>query len=358
MDTYISTINDTFIKNIKSKAYKDIEKILFKNEGSLHGGYVRDEIRGVLPEDMDVSFKNTTHKDNFIKTIKSKKEFNEILIKKLDKRGKYNFNSNIHSIETLDIKIIFGYIPFIYDGSEVCISIDIVTIIPNLTIEPPFNNLDMLCNAFIKTKDGIRLSNSTGKKILDELDNTNRIIVSAEIIKLIRKSETYLCFGIPSSSYDQDQEPDTSNSLDSSFSSNYQYEENILNIVALRRFLKLKDRFHFLNLPFGTKLYDGKKCEIAYCSKEDYTPKTILAYTSYPSIKKGNKKSSNKRATYCFDCMIGHLKAQHDIMLNKDPDNEFSLRCPLRNPINFSTCEESFEKFIKEILQSKNCINN
>jgi hypothetical protein len=336
METYKQTLNEELVNKVKSQAYKEIEKILFENGGSIHGGYVRDEIRGVLPEDIDVSFKKSTDNDNFIKAIKDKKEFNEVSITKLDKQGKYNFNSNIHSIETLDIKILIGYIPFIYDGLAVYISIDIVIIRSDIIIEPPFNNLDMLCNAFIKTKEGIRLSNRTGKKILDELDSSNRIIVAAEIIKLIRKSETFLCFGLSTDDHV------------------CEFEDTELNIVALRRLLKLKDRFKFLNLPFGTKLYDGTKCEIAYCSKEDYTSQTMLAYTLYPR----DKKDKNKNATYCFECMMSHLKAQHEIMINLDTYDNFTLRCPLRNQISFSKCESSFIEFIKQVLEDKDGIKS
>ena len=326
MESYSQTLNEELVKKVKSQAYKEIEIMLFANEGSIHGGYVRDEIRCALPDDIDVSFKKNSDTDNFIQAIKNKKEFNEVSVITFSNGGKYNFNSNIHSIKKLEITMLVGTIPFIYKGLDVHISIDIVIIRSDIIIEPPFNNLDMTCNAFIKTKEGIRLSRNTGKKILDELNDSDRIIVAAEIIKLIRKSETYLCFG-----------PSLNNVT--------------ISEVALRRVLKLKNRFSFLNLPFGTELYDGTKCQIAFCSKDDYTPQTILAYTLYPHNNKGSKKkASDKKATYCFECMMCHLKAQHEIMIQSDTMDNFTLRCPLRNPINFLTCETSFVEFIKQLL--------
>ena len=80
MESYSQTLNGELVKKVKSQAYKAIEIMLFANEGSIHGGYVRDEIRCALPDDIDVSFKKNSDTDNFIQAIKNKKEFNEVSV--------------------------------------------------------------------------------------------------------------------------------------------------------------------------------------------------------------------------------------------------------------------------------------
>lgn len=325
MSNYVQKPDEFIIEKVIKCAYNEIELETIRNSGYIFGGFVRDEIRGVLPNDIDISFKTLANTNNFIKAIRSKKEFNKIIMKTFNSSEKYSINKNIHSIKTLIITIVIGAIPFIYTGLDVNISIDIVIIKPNINIEPPFNNLDMLCNSFIKTKEGIRLSRHTGKKILDNLSDSEQIIIAAEIINLIRKSETYLCFG-------------------------HITDQNIVLEIALKRLLKLKDRFTFLNLPFGIELYNKEGCCIEYCDTK-YTKETHIAYTLFPFNKNNN---TSKKAFYCLNCLINHLNSKIKLQEGTEFKDNLIFKCPLNNNIDFSICEKKFNKFILELLSMHN----
>ena len=319
----IPKITEKIIKDIKLKAYAKIEEIVLKHDGIVHGGYIRDITKKITPADLDVCFKleNSQYReirykkiDNLIKDIKDIKEFVSIIQEEY-RNGKYHFNRNIHKLITLSITMLLGHIPFIHEGIKLNISIDIVVIRHDVDIEPPFRHLDMSCNALIKTREGIRLSRHTGVQILDELSDENRIIITAEIIKLIKKSEGYLIFN---------------------------YDPSSVNVqeVALRRFLKIRSKIKFVNLPFGEQLYnkDDGECKIPHCSTE-YTPSTNVLYTEC--------KIKN---IYCEKCMITYLTKQHEIFQERNYNTGKELVCPYRVKIDFTSCKEKFVDFVKNIL--------
>jgi hypothetical protein len=316
-------ITEKIIRDVKLKAFQRIEKEVLSHNGIIHGGYIRDMINKTTPSDIDVCFtlKNSPDRDiryqdidKLINVIKDIKEFNEI-IKEEYRNGKYHFNRNIHKLITLSITIVLGHIPFIYEGIKLNINIDIVVIRHDVDIEPPFRHLDMSCNALIKTQEGLRLSRHTGVQILDELSDENRIIITAEIIKLIKKSKGYLIFN---------------------------YDPSSVNVqeVALRRYLKIRSKIKFLNLPFGEQLYnkDDGECKIPHCSTE-YTPSTNVLYTEC--------KIKN---IYCEKCMITYLTKQHEIFQEINYHTGKELVCPYRVKIDFTLCKEKFVVFVKNIL--------
>lgn len=319
-------ITSGIINDIKLIAYAKIKTIVLKHNGIVHGGYIRDiiKLKRITPDDLDVCFKlnDSPYKDiryeqiqKVIKEIKETDEFHNI-IQEEHKNGKYHFNSNIHKLITLSITIVIGHIPFIHEGIKLNINVDIVVIRHDVDIEPPFRHLDMSCNALIQTREGIRLSRHTGVPILDELSDENRIIITAEIIKLIKKSEGYLIFN-----YDQ---------------SSVNYKE-----VALRRFLKIRSKINFLNLPFGEQLYnkDDGECKIPHCSTE-YTPLTNVLYTEC--------KIKN---IYCEKCMITYLTKQHEIFQERNYNTDKELVCPYRVKIDFTTCKQKFIDFVKKHIE-------
>jgi hypothetical protein len=285
----------------------------------IFGGYIRDDINKTTPSDIDVCLKLTKQVDetkkyqemeNLIKVISNIKEFNNVNTK--FENGKYHLFPNICNIITLTITIVVGHIPFIHEGIKLNINVDIVVIKHDVDIEPPFRHLDMSCNAIIKTREGIRLSRHTGVQILDELSDENRIIITAEIIKLIKKSKGYLIFN---------------------------YDPSTVNVreISLRRFLKIRPKIEFLNLPFGEQLYnkDDGGCIIPHCSTE-YTPSTNVLYTEC--------KIKN---IYCENCMIQHL-AKQEKNFKQGYNNE--IVCPYRVKIDFTLCKEKFIDFVRNIL--------
>ena len=317
--TDLPNITEEIITEVTKKAFKIIEKEALKFNCTIFGGYVRDKINNTTPSDIDICFKlkksiyeDEKYKefDNFIKVIRNIKEFNNI--KQECNHGKYHLFPNIDRIIKLTITLVLGNIPFVHDGIKLNINVDILCISHDVDIEPPFKHLDMSCNALIETSAGIRLSRHTGIQILDELSDENRIIITAEIIKLIKKSKGYLIFN---------------------------YDPSSVNIqeVSLRRFLKIRPKIKFLNLPFGEQLYnkDEGKCKIPYCSTE-YTSLTNVVYTEC--------KIKN---IYCENCMIQYLAKQHE---NFKQGYHNELVCPHKVKIDFTLCKEKFIDFVKNIL--------
>ena len=158
---------------------------------------------------------------------------------------------------------------------------------------------------------------------LDNLNCTQRMIITGHIIKDILQFKTYLCFGM---------------------------SKNVTNLkineVAMKRITKMMERhWIFLNLPFETKKYEVKtdECQLYGCEKK-YTINTTIAYTKY---------SNGNKATYCFQCMMNTLKSQKDMLQSSDStkDPDFTYKCPMKNPINFANCWVATETYINKTLQ-------
>jgi hypothetical protein len=353
---HVRHIDDKLIKEVQFEAYKAIEESVYSCSGTLFGGYVRDCIvseyytkiferthgkeskkfydinydkdtapRIIVSKDMDIAFNTKGKADLFIQEVKGIPEFNRVVVMNGNK-GKYYYSSKIHCMRTILIVMNVGAIPFVKPGIQVEIRLDVVVKKREFKVEAPFGNIDMLCNAFIKTPDGIRMSNNTGTKI-DNLGHCERLFLATHIINDIRQFKTYLCFGM----------------LDNDMS------RRTINEMAMRRILKMQDRpfrFNYLNLPFGTKLYEDdkdNKCEVTFCEKQ-YTENTTIAFTVYPN---------GKKASYCFKCMMNTLKAQYETLNSPESsaNSDFTYTCPARNIIDFSTCGDAVIEFIERALK-------
>lgn len=180
--------------------YGDIERIAFDYDGIVYGGYVRDEMistyhsqnyylsgnvkadfynskvhkssikRIIEPNDIDIYFKSQEIADSFIDDLQS---YGDILT---TKNNDFTY-TGIYSL------IKHKQIILISDKSS--LTIDVSYPHKNTEkecedIEPPFNNLDMLCNGFIKDVNGIRYSSTTGTYI----DDLNEIEKKREIAKI------------------------------------------------------------------------------------------------------------------------------------------------------------------------------
>jgi hypothetical protein len=281
--------------------------------------------RIIISKDMDIAFNTKGKADLFIQEVKGIPEFNRVVVTNCNK-GKYYYSPNIHCVRTILIVMNVGAIPFVKSGIPVEIHLDVVVKKRDSNVEAPFGNIDMLCNAFIKTPDGIRMSNSTGTKI-DELGHCERLFLATHIIKDIRQFKTYLCFGMLGNDMSR----------------------RMINEMAMRRILKMQDRqfkFHYLNLPFGTKLYEDdkdNKCEVPFCEKQ-YTENTTIAFTVYPN---------GRKTSYCFKCMMNTLKAQYETLNSPESsaNSDFTYTCPARNSIDFSTCGDAVTEFVQRVMQ-------
>jgi len=193
-------------------SYNDIEKVVYDFDGIIYGGYIRDTMiskyyselfyangnkdkdfhnikiakslskRVLQPKDMDIFFKS---KDISVSFIEELSTFGDIQ-KKINNDFTY---TGIYSI--IEHKQI---ILILENGNELMFDVSYPyknTENECKDIEPPFNNLDMLCNGFIMDINGIRYSTTTGT-YMDLLDNYQRKKEIARITLDIYECKTEL----------------------------------------------------------------------------------------------------------------------------------------------------------------------
>lgn len=198
-----------------SVMYGDIERIAFDYDGIIYGGYVRDEMistyytqnfymsgnvindfnnpkihkssikRMITPNDIDIYFKSQEIADKFIDELQS---YGDILT---IKNNDFTYTGIYSLIKHKQLILISG---------KSNLTIDVSYPHENTEkecedIEPPFNNLDMLCNGFIKDKNGVRYSSTTGTYI-DDLDINDRKREIARITLDIYEMKTELVDGL------------------------------------------------------------------------------------------------------------------------------------------------------------------
>lgn len=341
----MSIYNKSVIPRVKRAAYQKLRDLSLQNNGIIFGGFVRDEFikeyytseynknnigennidkywdprympstsaRTIIPDDMDVCFNNTEDAENFINCIKKTTEYSNIIMKDMGASARY-YTPMILSVRELTIQIIIGAIPFVNEGTIITIKADIV--IPKYKhLEPPFKNLDMLCNAFIIKKDGSKvLSKHTGT-IIDSYSDYERTMVTAQILKDLKDFKTVLSFNTNTA--------------------NYRF---ILNIVAMKRLLKMhnkKFKWTFINMPFKITnykedLYETKECCIC---KNIFNNDDKLAYT-----ESAKEETMIPCSFMHYNCCMKYLKYQ---MMNAPHyhTRKFVFQCPFRNEINFTRC--------------------
>jgi len=222
MNTCKLQLPNHLIIKCKRFCYNYIQSLIFKCNGTIYGAYVRDKYiseyytdlfykscvirndkrywnknyspetsaRLLLPEEMEVSFKTIQDADSFISSLTNVKEFHSIAI--IDITNNLESNTiNILNVKNIAITMILGAIPFVSQGKAITIYLSIsIPKYPN--IEPPFYNLDMLCNGFIMTKEGITLSGDTGT-YLDCLSIVEKQEESMKIMKDMLQFKTEIC---------------------------------------------------------------------------------------------------------------------------------------------------------------------
>lgn len=145
--------------------------------------------RLIIPNDMDIYFKNNTNATSFIEKISN---YSKLFNARLSIRDEvkttglaYSIGSNFqHKI--IQITFYIGR-TFVFAGLKITIKIDvIINNSENRHIEPPFNCADFTCNMFVmsSTTEGnyeIRLSRNTGTK-LDIMNHVEKRRVETKII--------------------------------------------------------------------------------------------------------------------------------------------------------------------------------
>lgn len=195
--------------------YTNIESVIYDFKGVIYGGYVRDKMikdyykelyyssgylekdfnnnkiakslikRTIEPNDMDIYFKSKKEANDFIEELRT---YGNIII---FKNNDFTYTGIYSLIEHKQISLIINNNTLLFDISYP---------LPNTEkecndLEPPFNNIDMLCNGFLMDNKGIRYSNTTGTYI-DELFEYERKKEIANITFDIYEMKTYLIRGL------------------------------------------------------------------------------------------------------------------------------------------------------------------
>jgi len=363
MTTSINVIHSKEMRNMINQ----LKNIGLVNKGIIFGGLVRDEIIGtyyrdkflekntsidnywnptydietryrtIIPSDMDIYFKNETDTNSFIvKITEFVNRFNgTIQFKKINNKSLIdNFEYNPNNSTTfkhikINIYIRIGR-TFTYYGHKLQFEIDVITNnnIVNYDgkdIEPPFNNLDFLCNVFlmekINGKNTIRISNCTGTPI-DDMSFANKLKFSSLIIDDIIQFKTEFSRNINNS--------------------NTEY-------INAYRILKMINKFHrwnITNLPF--KMYNNSNfpyeadtmCCVCLqniiinkkddCEKDDYV---LIPF---------NNQEKNGNIMH-YNCFYNYLLQEQNKKYRNPETNQIECRCPFRNPFNFKDCHKSIK---------------
>jgi hypothetical protein len=223
--------NIDYIKDVLNTKIIDI---VYKYNGIIYGGFVRDYI--IIEYYKSLYYKKFQSLKNYwnnqfdkdtLPRIMNPRDFNICIYKKDDADKMIcelnelinndfgminvgieykNINNNIKNgnINALYIddsiglhyyynyKLTIGNIPYIREGITINVSFNIITC-TNTKMKPPFNKLDFLCNAFIMTKEGISISSNTGIERLDNLNILEKKEEEYNIIKDMVNFRTEYC---------------------------------------------------------------------------------------------------------------------------------------------------------------------
>jgi len=337
-----------------------IKNCALNNGGILFGGVVRDDIIGkhyrnefikrnmdfsnywdpeydietkhrlIIPNDVDVYFKAENNSNTFINRLREFiKEFGgKINIIEDANFTRMNYspaNSFLkHKIITLSLRL--GRTLF-HNGISLTFRIDLIEYKDNRntrthsdyyfnreSIEPPFNNLDFLCNSFIMEKSTsgneiVRLSNCTGTPI-DDMLASEKILYSASIISDIINFRTKFTRNIDS------------------------YNSEYINCFRILKMINRSIPWNITNLPFReiniTDIKDKieDKCCICLDENELEDESTIIEVNTF-------KTKSNYIHKGCF---IQYLTKEQQQKYVNPETNKIVCRCPFRGIFNFGEC--------------------
>lgn len=348
-------------ERVRRTIFNKIKRIAFKHNGIIFGGYVRDAIiseyysklynrasgsikqywdttfdpdskaRTLNADDMDICFHSDEDSHAFIDNVID--SFSLATNNNYDFKQEELLNTNVYnsgmntlkSVKRLSFDIKLGRIPFVFSGYDLAISIDVV--IPfNTSLLPPFNNLDFLCNAFIMTKHGTCLSTCTGTN-MDHLSDVARSKVNAKIMQDVVEFKTDFCMGQKAFNYK---------------SGTLQYNKYI--IKRIDKMLAKQPVWHINNLPFSMHTEsihgtEGTNDTCCICLSNVKHTGDIMICTYMQEIQSSISH---------YKCLTNWFKAQIEAGEEKLTNEEFTLTCPYRNPINFVEAGKASKHIILE----------
>lgn len=326
------SINLNILKE-KKAIFHLLKSKVFDNNGTIFGGMVRDEIiaehyknefclfskseegksiikgnfstaywddsihpeskaRTIVAKDMDVFFPSSFDSDKFINDV-------NVLFPTIDftYNGNVKYTGPLSHFTSSKIKIIYNVgKTFTFKGFDIEISIDIITGSHMINMEPPFTNLDLLCNGFIEDKTrNKRLSANTGTAI-DTFNFLEKSIATAKIIKDIIEFKTEICR--------------------SNFSSRKE------RIYLINRFNKMISKgWNIANLPY--KIVNNKSEEIFGCG-------CCICMDSFDECcDKEEIAISKNGAKMHHSCLIKYISKQIEEKSQK-------IICPMRSKIMYN----------------------
>jgi len=372
-------MTDTAVSIIYIKEMRRLINLLknygLNSNGIIFGGLVRDEIIGtyyrkkfidkketdinkywkynydhdtryrlILPNDMDIYFKNNRDSDEFIDKITSFVNLynGQIMITDCNNSIINNFKYTNECLNTnfkhRKITIIF-FIgrTFTFRGVKTEFIIDVIngerTIIDTSrpqynidNIEPPFYNLDFLCNVFIMEKINgnivTRMSNCTGTPI-DDMIFSNKSKVANDIINDIVMFKTKFTRNI--------------NHIDTEFINCYR----ILKMITRAN----KFNWNITNLPFTIFIKEYAPYDIdttcSICLENikinDENKNDNYRNDNYVYIASDCKRTNN---VLHYSCFINYLKNEQKKKYRNPETRYIECRCPFRNPFNFKDCHK------------------
>jgi len=343
----------------------DIKNIIFKWNGIIFGGFVRDSIihnhyadilynkfndykfmwneqfdidtlpRTIVPNDIDVCLYNRDDIKNMAKNITThindkfgmsnvKITSTEIIYSVDDKYEKY-INPCSGILHKYQFSISIGKIPYVSEGIELNINLDIIECKIS-SLKPPFNKLDFICNGFIMQSNNlIYISPNTGTE-LDKLNFVQKKEIEYKIIKDIINFKTDYCLNL-------------SKNVNSDNYTVYSYVK--LNEQACRRIEKMllkKNMWTLRNMPLvidkNCEEFSNKNCCICCDSLKK---KHKVAYIPLNKFKTQSKHFPPMHV----ECLLKYINSQIKNTIEEINNNDLYiydsvfLKCPMRNMLDF-----------------------
>jgi len=343
-----TTIYFNYVKEMRFYINK-IKKIGFKNSAIFFGGIVRDEIischyrqlfinknlefnqywnpeydletkhRLLLPNDIDVYFNSTENANKFINNmIELLKSFRGVInITNMEHSHNFRYMNESHNLKhyKLNTYIEIGK-TFIFKGIKIKLDLDVIyfddTAGGSIYIEPPFYNLDFLCNIFIMEEINgnkvIRHSNTTGTP----LDNMSLIPKTKKLLSIMDDIINF-----------RTQFVRNVNSINTEY----------VNAYRIIKMMSKTQNWTITNLSFScvlnssltTTITDIKTCCI--CLEEIPVEEDIKIITM-----------NNNNNKFHYNCFLEYLEKEKNNKYRDAKTGEIECRCPYRTPFNFKDC--------------------
>jgi hypothetical protein len=360
--------------HIKNVLYTRVVNKVFDYEGVIFGGYVRDKIisnhynheynnahsniwenkkfwnkqyhpetvgRLLTPNDLDICVSDNLSAKGLIEDIKNMiyEDFDRgnVIISShytTDSGNKY-FKLAVSSVTKLEFAITVGKIPYMCPGHTINVSFDIV-VRHNYLIQPPFGNLDFLCNMFIMSKSGISISGNTGTKI-DNMSIIDKKKVELKVMTDMIEFKTEFCLNVKK------------------FDTDFNY--NISVCDRLEKMAMKVPSWTIGNLPINIEGSFAISCEknkdmCCICMSGFKKSNGNISIPIPCSAKTGSVNGSKMHSA----CLFKYLKNQllEETIANRyTPDSnieKFLFKCPMRNLFCFDEYGDKINEIVKAYI--------